>query len=32
MFDLIAQELEDYCEEHTSDERELLYQLYRETT
>lgn len=31
MFDLIAQELEDYCEEHTSDERELLYQLYRET-
>jgi len=31
MFDLIAQELEDYCEEHTSEESELLYQLYRET-
>lgn len=31
MFDLIAQELEDYCEDHTSQESELLYRLYRET-
>ena len=30
MFDLIAQELEDYCEDHTSQESELLYRLYRE--
>jgi len=31
MFDLVAQELEDYCEDHTSQESELLYRLYRET-
>ena len=31
MFDLIPDEIERYCEEHTSAESDLLYQLNRET-
>lgn len=31
MLDLLPQEIEDYCEEHTSPESELLYQINRET-
>lgn len=31
MFDLISEEIEGYCEAHTSDESDLLYQLNRET-
>ncbi len=31
MFDLIPEDIERYCEEHTSNESELLYQLNRET-
>ncbi|HOS15675.1 MAG TPA: O-methyltransferase [Bacteroidales bacterium] len=31
MFTLISDEIEDYCEKHSSKEEDLLYQLYRET-
>lgn len=31
MFDLIPEDIERYCEEHTSNESDLLYQLNRET-
>ncbi len=31
MIDLLPQEIEYYCEEHTTGENELLYRLYRET-
>ena len=31
MFDLIDRDIQMYCEEHTSEEKEVLYQLYRET-
>ena len=31
MFDLIDKNIQLYCDEHTSDEGEVLYQLYRET-
>lgn len=31
MLDLLPQEIEDYCEEHTSPESELLYRINRET-
>jgi predicted O-methyltransferase YrrM len=31
MFDLIDRDIQLYCDEHTSEESEVLYQLYRET-
>lgn len=31
MFTLISDDIDKYCEEHTSDEKEILYQLNRET-
>ncbi len=31
MFDLIDKNIQSYCDEHTSEESEVLYQLYRET-
>jgi predicted O-methyltransferase YrrM len=31
MFDLIDREIQNYCDAHTSEEGEVLYQLYRET-
>ncbi|OQA86944.1 MAG: putative O-methyltransferase [Bacteroidetes bacterium ADurb.Bin234] len=31
MFTLISDEIEDYCEKHSSKEEDILYQLYRET-
>jgi predicted O-methyltransferase YrrM len=31
MFNLINENIQSYCEEHTSDECEVLYELYRET-